>query len=705
MDGMLREEGREDLDDKRKQSRDQNHVTKLTKGLGVSIGAFSATNNVLGVSQSESSSSISVTFDNTDHPDSIDNIANWTRNSGSCCRDDHERLGTWEETPDKRPGNSHDPPQRDLTPNYYENIGGNFIIQQSGGYGNFWSYYQFSQHEDTYPNAPYKPRNLSIRVGASDTERGFNGYGEIILRSSNHEDIFHFYFPAADKNGGFEIDGGVIEDNRNNGLYQVQISNIDWVRKKYSIEVYRQTESGYEQSPVYSNSEMEFKTSASDLDGIYLHSESSMKVYFDNFNVEPSVEQTPTRTSTTTPSPSPTRTPSPEPTRTITATENPTRTKTPKSYRLKKATYYTPVEINGVEYRVLREIPGTDSSKRAVVTPEYEIVDSTTARQALMMETWMSTDFPLDYGSMISSIRERRTKWMILEDLSRIADISTAVAAAIGLLSLGPAAALGPALEAMTDGVVWAGNELDDPYKEQYSKMSEAAGTSRWAKQTLEGASSLADISSEAIGFVNLATDVHDQVTNMRDIAQVARVTIQTARTSGSVTKGLVAGGALGSAVLPQIFLTLATSKAASAATEPFELNARTAALGGAQATVRLPILRRMVELRNKIREGTLKPPGIIEYKMHEISQYQIGSAAAYGMAHHQDQIDESFLGRGYAALFNSEKISSEALKLARRYDNLAKYSFAEIGAGVNETRRKLDDSINAEEFGTEGVL
>lgn len=390
-------------------------------------------------------------------------------------------------------------------------------------------------------------------------------------------------------------------------------------------------------------------------------------------------------------------------------TRTPTRTATRSPdavpYNLERASYYTPVELDGDSYRVLRQIPNTDATRRAVVTPEYELVDSETAHEALITETWMGIDFPLNYQAMLEGTKERRTKWMILEDLNRVADISTEVAASLGLLAFGPAAALGPALAALGDGVVWAANEVDDPYKEQYAKMSEAAGTSRWADQTFEGATSFADMTTEAIDFINLAMEIHGNVSDMGSIAQVAHVAVRTARAGGSISTGLVAGGAYGSAVLPQILITLATAKAVSGVTKPLELNARTAAFGAAQATVRLPILRRVIELRDRIANGTLGPPGIVEYKIHEMVQYEIGSAAAYGMAVHQGAIDETFLGLGYATLFNSEGIRSEALKLAQRYDNLAKYTVTELGAGMNEARSKLEDSINAEAFGTKGVI
>lgn len=231
---------------------------------------------------------ISVHFESDlDAPDSIANDENWTQDGAyeGGQYGTRDRFYTYRE---QREGD----PAKDLPTNtldsqdyvraYYQRIGGNFVIQQSGGYGDFWSGFQFSDHADRYPNAPYRPERLSVRVGGNDRENGFNNYNEILLRDQRKNPFVRFYFPHEDGDGSFIVNGREVEANRNNGLYHVNLRNIDWDNGRFDIEVYRQTLEGYGSSPIFRRTGVRFRTAeAGGFDEVWTHAYSSGHAYLD----------------------------------------------------------------------------------------------------------------------------------------------------------------------------------------------------------------------------------------------------------------------------------------------------------------------------------------------------------------------------------------------------------------------------------------
>lgn len=257
------------------QHETDNHSPTSTE----STDGFDTTESTPSSGSTLYSYNIKVRFKDEIHdPNSIENEENWHRESA-------KRLYTWDRylKDNLSTGLPTTTSERtDYSKDYYDNIGGNFIIQQAGAYGSFQSVFQFSEYPQKYTRAPFKPSLFEIRVGGTSKKDQWRGDGKIILMDSNTEEIIRFSFPFLTGGGGLEINGSEVEQDRNNGLYLVRVSEINWENETFDIDVYKQTSTGYENHPTFSSSSMNFHSSdASDFDGIFMHSRGSGYVYMD----------------------------------------------------------------------------------------------------------------------------------------------------------------------------------------------------------------------------------------------------------------------------------------------------------------------------------------------------------------------------------------------------------------------------------------
>lgn len=368
-------------------------------------------------------------------------------------------------------------------------------------------------------------------------------------------------------------------------------------------------------------------------------------------------------------------------------------------YDLENAEHSRTVSVssgsNGTQY-VLWGIPDADPSRRAVVTPDYELVPPEVARDALLTDVWTESRTRY-WGDVVEQAERERQAWQILEGLSRAGDVSADVAAALALAHVSPTGALKHKISALDSAITWRQNAIDNPHREQFSKMAESLGTVQWARDEYASTASVENLSSEALEVIEFAIDAYDTVDTITDVAEVAGVVVAVAENTHSVTMGLMAGGAIGKATAFQMFPAIATSYAVDEGSRLLEANARTAAAGVAHNTIRLPILRELDELHEQAVAGIIDPPDIVRYHIEMATQYQIAAAANSAMATYQDSVDDTLLGSGLAQIFGSEDIAETAREMTEHYANLSRYSLAQLGAGWQLGRQRFEESINRE--------
>jgi hypothetical protein len=368
-------------------------------------------------------------------------------------------------------------------------------------------------------------------------------------------------------------------------------------------------------------------------------------------------------------------------------------------YSLSEAGLYRDVVLGDSQYRVVWDIPSTGSERRAVLTASGELVGPQVTRDVLISDAWAGGQRKINWGNVAETAVSEKSQWQILEQLNRAADLSTEVVAAIALTNVSPTAGIPTALEALNSAIVWSSGELNDPYREQFSKMAEAGATIEWVDEKTQNTLSASELDSEVIDVVSLGVSAADAVSDLRAVGSTAQTVANVAQSKGSIQKGLMAGGQAARATAFQMWLGLAASEAISAATGLFEANARTSAAGVGHNAVRIPILRELHSLQGDAMSGRLSPPEIIRYHLYQMTQYQIAAAACVAMAQYQESVDESgwVVGDLLSFLFNSERVAELASENATRYENLAKYSLAVLGVGWKTGQNRFQESVNSE--------
>lgn len=172
----------------------------------------------------------------------------------------------------------------DFTSEYYESIGDNFLIQR-GAHRETLSRFTFSEHPDQYPAAPFRPSAFTLRVGSNVFASNVEGGSELHLNDSEGNLFFAVTYGAS---GEFAVDYTEInnwdDELQNNGLFEIRVRDIDWENKSYRMEVYEQTETGYEDSPILSESDT-FRT-ATNIDTVELQVGHDKAIYIDNVELK-----------------------------------------------------------------------------------------------------------------------------------------------------------------------------------------------------------------------------------------------------------------------------------------------------------------------------------------------------------------------------------------------------------------------------------
>lgn len=366
------------------------------------------------------------------------------------------------------------------------------------------------------------------------------------------------------------------------------------------------------------------------------------------------------------------------------------------SYDLKNADHSMRVVIDDEPYLILWGIPDAAYDRRAVVTPDYELVSQTMARDALIVGTWRDSQSET-WTSMIETAEHNRKRWEILEIFSKYGEFSADVAAALAFLNVSPTASISHSLDALETSIQWTKETITDPHREQFSKMAEGGGTLKWCHEEFLDITSVTELSQSAIEAIKFTVNVYEAIDDIRDVIEVSQTAVEVAEQSDSIATGIQAGGHIAEAKLFKMLPVLAASKAVDGMTDLHEANARTAAAGAAHNTVRLPILRELRDLHADASMGIIDPPDIARYHFQKMVQYQIGAAGFGAMAAYQDGISNSLIGMVVSDIFGSDEIGDLAAETRDQFANLARHSIAELGAGWVRSKEQQKRSINVE--------
>ena len=396
--------------------------------------------------------------------------------------------------------------------------------------------------------------------------------------------------------------------------------------------------------------------------------------------------------------------------KTTSSTETPAQNSTAKSstnsqrkkgasvpYDIEEADRQTEVKPIDRTLLVLRDIPDTDG-RPAVTTLEYELVDTDTARDALVTYTHGLSGTGFDWQEELSYAKSMEEKHRAAELWNRAASIGWDALAAYAMAQINPTAAIGPVLETLQDSTTWVLSEATTPYEEAMSKQSQWTYTYRTIQADIEAAESLTQMSGTMYNLLDTANTLYDTVDDLADVVSAAQ-TVYSA--SNSFTTAATAGATVASSVVYYTAIGTLVSEGIDTITSGMEQNAKLSAIGHAYSLTRIPVIERIIELEEQRKNNLLSPCGAWELAYLTMNHHYMGAFANQGMFEHAHAIEQSTLGGVWDTLVNVAEVASVLRDRASSYQWGGAAAHYDYGDRMQQALDMTANSVNLEVLDT----
>lgn len=363
----------------------------------------------------------------------------------------------------------------------------------------------------------------------------------------------------------------------------------------------------------------------------------------------------------------------------------------------------------GGRYFVIRDIPGLEADRRAVVTPDYEYVPRWETLDALWVENYVTHQRTQDVISHHEGkqewSRDQRETYNTRQTWSRISELLINAAQILTLIKTVDAEeAVSEAFDAFTDIVTWAKYEAkNDPFKEGFTDMAHSLESAAWAEELPD---STREHGKDVEALVDESMNVYfEYYQSAEDVTKVWAENWE-GDTLGDIWRKDIDPEKLDArAAGKRVFVNLAMKTLDHFVEEYFRAEARHAAVLSSLHTVRLTVLDKIINILQDIEYQAVSPGQLLRYHVYRYVLYQMtafGNEYAGGLMSQQGGPMvwlKSALPNRDAPPKRAEKHHSWAKENRRR----AKEAFSEIGATRSDIGRRLDRSVNAVVHGMEG--
>jgi len=413
--------------------------------------------------------------------------------------------------------------------------------------------------------------------------------------------------------------------------------------------------------------------------------------------------------SNTTDTPTPTLTP----TQTPTLTPTPTPTQTPAlpagGYPDGKAriepieyTYYS-VELDGTGYLVMRDVETEQTTAQWAVTYSPTRADGDRLRlapideaySALSAVAWAHRVYA-DYMDKFEKLESERAFWDIGAVLNNLSNIGVQAVAAYVLNSMNPAASTGTMINLLEDSITWGKLRFGTPYQEALSKIRALTATERRVRELTENVTHLSNAPASIVSSIG---DLETAYGLGQNVGKVTGAMVSAAAQSDGVVTSAKAALSGGAAAAAPALVYIFGSLSAEFSTAGYEANGKAFTLGHAGATVRLPYLRTLRDLKQQAYQYRLSPAQATRFQQVEATQHMVAAVANAGMAMYAQHVHDEPLGPLYDVLNNADGIS-EAASRSKKLQRQAAATALQTGSHTfQRARRRTIRSINAERW------
>jgi hypothetical protein len=363
------------------------------------------------------------------------------------------------------------------------------------------------------------------------------------------------------------------------------------------------------------------------------------------------------------------------------------------SYDLRAAIQQTEVQPYDRTLLVLRDIPNA-GRRYAVTTPEYDLVGTDRARSALITYTWGQRAFAFDWEAEYEYARDVRSQFKRTESLNRFAELGWDLLAANALATVATPLALGPTIELYKDALTWTVGEIEDPYMETMSKMGQWTYSDAELNRDLEQSRDLVDLTGTAADAVAVGYGIAGAAENWRTAIRAAQSAYAA---SSNFTLSLKAGLAASAPVLVAAAAGELAGRGLEQVTTGMHANAKLAAIGHSYHTFRIPIINKILSLRNRAINFRLSPEDAINLTWYTANHHYSGAFANAGMANIASDLSDSFAGVFWDALAEVGTTADELRKLSEQYQQAGAARHYQLGVDLREAGNRAAESINAE--------
>lgn len=388
----------------------------------------------------------------------------------------------------------------------------------------------------------------------------------------------------------------------------------------------------------------------------------------------------------------------------VTETETPSPTRSPQQtqtpggepqYDLSEAALQQSVQFGGEDLLVLRGIPGTGAGRFAVTDSGFELVDTDTARDALVTYWWGDRTFLFDWEAELTRARSMRSVYRASELLNRAASFGWEALEAYVMAQINPGAAIPAVIDLLGESVNWAVSEIVDPYMETMSKMSQWTYTYDEIRDQVQAAESLLSLPEVALGFADVGVAVAGTARTWVKALSAARSVYAS---SGSITTSLSAAGqGAAAAGVAYAALGLVTDTVVDTVTTGMKENAELSAIGHAYTVTRIPIIQRIIELHDRATDYELSPAGVWELSYLTTNHHYMSAVANHGMYRHAHAVETSPVGFVWDGLTGVAEAAEVLEKRAEKYLQGGAGAHSQLGNGLSTVFDWTAASVNHE--------
>ena len=403
---------------------------------------------------------------------------------------------------------------------------------------------------------------------------------------------------------------------------------------------------------------------------------------------------TPSPTPSPTPTLSPTPTPTATPTSTPTATEAPTPTETTAAtpdevpYALREGVK-TVVDTGYGTYYLIRRIPEADPRQVAVTTTDYGLVDRTTTKDVVALDTFSDGLWAVDWDREVERMRTVRDASETYETLGRVTQLGWDIAEIVVFLSGRYTSALvGPALGIMSDAISWSMDPVSRPYREAFQKLTACLQNAESIDQRARDLRSYSGLDEELRTWTDAAALLHSGVSSGLTLASAWGQYLSALGTAGASAFSTSASTALNGA--RGFFVGLAVTAVSGMIESDVRKKTSVHALQNAYANARLPVVKTLRNLQARFDRDEHTIGDVFVYDAYLQSAYQMNALAFEAASLYWEAIADGWLGAVWNPWSGARRKADAAKTTTRKTQQLFGLAQTEIGDDVT-------GSINAE--------